>query len=330
MRVTLVFRHKNPHFFSLERVFARLEPELGRVVQLDRFVVPKLGVSPKNVLAAFFFSRKRGSSSNVYHVTGDIHYVVFGLPRRRTLLTVHDCVFLYQNSGIKRRVLKWLFLDGPVRRCRMVSAISEATRQDILKFTGCAPEKVVVIPNPVSESIAFVPRPFRSERPVILFLGITPNKNLLRVIPALEGVDCFLHVIGVLPAAEKELLAQHRIDYRQSAHLSDQELAACYADADLVLFPSTFEGFGLPIVEGQKAGRPVITSDLEPMRGIANGSACLVDPFSVESIRAGVLRVIDDGRFRDGLVEAGFRNVLRYDAAVIAHQYISCYQQLLD
>ncbi len=289
MKAALIFRHKNPDFFSIERVFSDLEEELGKMATLEKLVVPHLGVSFRNVIAAYVFSRN--NRSDVYHITGDIHYVAFGLPRRRTLLTIHDCVFLYQTRGIKRRILKQLFLDGPVRRCALVTTISEATRRDILRFTGCAPEKVVVIPNPVSGSIANVPRPFRSGHPVILFLGITPNKNLLRVIPALEGIDCQLHIVGVLPQVEKDLLSRHGIDYRQSAHLTDRELAACYADADLVLFPSTFEGFGLPILEAQKAGRPVITSDLSPMKEIAAGTACLVavhtDLFSTVQVRFG-------------------------------------------
>lgn len=326
MKAALVFRKKNPAFFSIERVFSGLEEELGKKVTIDRFVVPRLGVSLRNILAAAFYFKK--NRSDIYHVTGDIHYVVFGLPRRRTLLTIHDCVFLRQTRGIKRLILKKLFLDGPVRWSALVTTISEASRQDIVRYTGCPPDKVVVIPNPVNELIRYQPQAFREKQPVLLFVGVTPNKNLLRVISALENIPCQLHIVGQLPEAEKKLLQQHEINYRQSIKLSDQELAACYSEADLVLFPSTFEGFGLPILEGQKAGRPVITSDLSPMKDVAAGAACLVDPYSVESIRAGVCKVIQDRSYREELVAAGFLNVQRFDAAAIADQYLSCYQKI--
>ena len=266
----------------------------------------------------------------VYHVTGDVHYAILGLPGKRTVLTIHDCVFLQEVSGFKRIVLKWLWLTAPVRRAAIVTTISEKSKKEIIEYTGCRPDKIVVIPNSIGEPIYHDKREFNGQCPVILFIGSTPNKNLLRVIPALQGIPAHLHIVGEIPEEARLLLQEHSIDHSMSVRLNEAELAACYNKADLVLFPSTYEGFGLPILEAQKAGRPVVTSDLSPMKEVAGGAACLVDPFSIESIRSGILKVIQDGSYRDELVRKGKENVRQYDRETIAGQYLACYRKLIN
>jgi glycosyltransferase involved in cell wall biosynthesis len=105
-------------------------------------------------------------------------------------------------------------------------------------------------------------------------------------------------------------------------------MPSLYAQADMVLFASTYEGFGLPIIEAQATGRPVVTSRVTAMPEVAGEGACLVDPYDVSSIRNGVLRVLDDGSYRDSLVHLGFENVRRFEPSLIASQYARLYEEV--
>jgi len=272
--------------------------------------------------------RARRHQSDVNHVTGDVHYLTFMLDRRRTVLTVHDLVLLERHSGIKRRLLWLLWYWLPVRRSCAVVTISEATRAALIASTGCDPKKVHVIHNNVSQEFRPAPRVFDAVKPRILQLGTGLNKNLDRVAAAVAGIACRLVVIGPLSDAQRALLRRHGIDHENHVALSREELVAQYAEADLLVFASTYEGFGLPIIEAQATGRPVVTSNIPPMPEVAGDAACLVDPLDVASIRAGILGVIQDAEYRRRLVEAGHRNVQRFRADAVAERYAALYRQV--
>jgi glycosyltransferase involved in cell wall biosynthesis len=136
-------------------------------------------------------------------------------------------------------------------------------------------------------------------------------------------------IIGRLDENLKQLLAQHQIRYENHRNVSEDEVVSLYQSVDLVAFASTLEGFGMPILEAQATGRPVLTSNCTSMPDVAGAGALLVDPYSVASIRAGLLRLIEDEAYRQELITSGQDNIRRFSSEAIAARYLELYESLL-
>lgn len=309
--------------------------EASFLTMLEAFE-PLMGYRPEVVVAPVhsmgFWSRiqivraLRKARRKVNHITGDIHFAILAFPSRGSILTVHDCGFMDHRNPVARFIL-WLFwLKLPLAHAQVVVAISEATKADLIRFTGCRAEKIRVIPTLIKTHFTPSPKSFPVQKPRILHIGMAHNKNLLRHIEALAGIDCTLHIIGKISAEVQAHLQDFAIDYYNEYDLTDAQVQAAYHDCDLLLFASTLEGFGMPILEAQTVGRPVVTSNLSSMPEVAGTAACLVDPLSVASIREGVQRVIHDAPYREGLIAAGFENVKRFQAETVARAYGEVYE----
>ena len=312
--------------FSVERYYADVRSHLPADIQVKTRVNRFFS---QGILQRLFDAWLAAwCQKDVNHVLGDVHYLTYFMHRRRTVLTILDCVTLEHSSGIKLALL-WLFWFWlPVKRSVAIVTISEATRKQVLQYTGCDPEKVRVIYCNVSDEFQPRPQPFNAACPSILHIGISRNKNLDRHAEALAGLKCRLVVVGQLSDKQHAVLQKHRIQYENFCFLSREEVVRRYIECDLLLFASTYEGFGLPIVEAQKVGRPVVTSNAWSMPEVAGDAACLVDPLDVQSIRNGVLRVISDAGYRESLVSQGFKNVIRFSASVIAEEHAALYREI--
>lgn len=316
--------------FSIHRVFAPLIPLLKEESEA-LFVneAPAKGASPVALLQNLWWAFRHHRRGEICHITGDVHYLLFALPFARRVVTVHDLIILrLGGSPLWRWLRRKIWLSWSLPLADKVVCISENTRRELLEVCALDPQKVVVVYNPVDPIFQPFPKAFDTEQPRILHIGTNWNKNVDRTIEALRGIPCTLVIVGELSEAQHAALRQAQIAYENPIGLSDKEMKSQYERCDIVSFPSLFEGFGMPIIEGQAVGRPILTSEIAPLTEVAADTACYVQPESIESIRQGFLRIIEDASYRESLIAKGFENVKRFTAPHIASQYLAVYRSL--
>lgn len=328
MKRTVCFVHrKSADTPSIERVFAVLEPEFKKAsVEVVNIRLP-FGNGVFGMFANLLLFRP--PKADIYHVTGHVHYIALRLPAAQTLLTVHDLGILRNRRGLRRQLIKKLYFDWPFRKLKLITAISGATKDDILASTTCRPEKIKVIYDPLEPAmLSYSALDFNSEAPTVLQVGTAPHKNLESVIDAVRGTACKLLIVGKPNRALIDRLNESGVDHELTVAEDDEQMRAIYDRSDVLTFCSTFEGFGLPIIEAQARGLSVITSNRPPMNEVAGNGAVLVDPNSTEEIRVALNKLSADDSFRETLVKSGKQNIERYDATKIAGEYLELYEQL--
>lgn len=327
LRLTYFHRYPRTANFSIERLFADVRRALPANVQarvaISRFPSSGIWRRTYNVLEAAF------RQGDVNHITGDVHFLAYLLRGSRTLLTITDLVSMHRLSGWRKGCLLFLWYWLPVRRAALISVISESTRQELLRYVRVDPRRIRVVYCPVSDAFQPSAKAFANDRPVILQLGTGRNKNVEGVAQALKGLPCVLRIIGRLSESQTRVLRDCGIAYSAAAAIPDAQIVEEFRACDLLVFASTYEGFGMPIIEAQATGRPVVTSNLLSMPEVAGGAACLVDPYDPRSIRAGIEQVVHNREYREALVVGGFRNIERFRPAAIAEQYVAIYRELV-
>lgn len=311
---------------SIERLFEAVRGAMSPRWTVEVAVSPRYssGIGPRirNLAAA---RRRKG---DVHHIVGDVHYLAIALPAERLVLTIHDCVSLNRLVGVTREVFRRLWYVGPARRAAVLTTISEFSRRELAAWIGPDAERAIVVPNCVRDEFQPCRRPFDEKAPVVLQIGTGPNKNVERVAAALVGTPCRLHIVGRLDDQQRRAIGATGVSFNELGFLSDAALVSEYRKADLIVFASLYEGFGLPILEAQATGRPVITSERCSMPEVAGGGATFVDPEDIGSIRQAVKRLVNDGTLRARCVEAGFENVRNYRSEVVARRYEAVYDRV--
>jgi glycosyltransferase involved in cell wall biosynthesis len=252
---------------------------------------------------------------DVYHAP---HYVLPILTRGRRVVTIHDCIHLMFPQYLPYRFAKTYaraMLYSATRRADRILTVSESSKRDILRFFSVKPEKISVIYNaidehfrvsPTDEAVERVRGRYQLQDPFVLYVGnVKPHKNVERLIDAFallrrRGVDGLkLVIIGdeiskfqtLRRAVHRHKLHKH---VRFLGFVPDDTLSVLYRLAGVFVFPSLYEGFGLPPLEAMACGAPVITSNVSSLPEVVGDAALLVDPYSSEAIADAIWKVLSD------------------------------------
>lgn len=326
LKVVHFMRRPRSGIFSVEQLHADIRSNLDDTISVD--------VRENKYFSSGLFKRLADAvtairyQGDVNHVTGDTHYITFFLRRKTTILTILDCVPLERSRGVKFWLLWFFWFWLPEKCSSQIVVISEATKKQVVRHLNCDPRKIRVIHCNVSDEFKAHTKCFDENSPRILHIGTSENKNLERHIEALSQLSCTLVVIGELSSAQLAILETSGLKYENLSNLSREDVVNEYRRSDLLLFSSLYEGFGLPILEAQSVGRPVITSNIWSMPEVAGRGAVYVDPYSIESIRSGVIKVINSPEYRKNLIRLGFENSKKFTAKDIGAQYVRLYQEV--
>jgi len=225
---------------------------------------------------------------------------------------------------------KIIWITLPIYFSKAVFFSSEITKKRVKEVTKLKKKQNFIAKLCSNLEFKNTGKRTRLKTPYILHVGTAKHKNLRTVIKSVEEIECKLLIIGELSESDLSLLNNKKIKFKNFINISKTELEDLYMKADLLIFPSLHEGFGLPIVEAQAANLPVITSNISPMIEVSGEGAVLIDPLNVESMTRSINKILSDSEFTKKLVKKGSENAKAYSAKLVASEHLNYYQQILN
>lgn len=311
--------------YSIEGIFNNLKEYLSSH-DIKFLYVPYYKTNIIEIIKNIVFILK--FRNNVIHITGDINYLAI-FSGRKTILTIHDLNILELRKGIRKFIIKLLWFYLPCKKAKIITVISNETKNNLIQLFPFTKNKIVVIYNPIDKDFFPSLKLFNSECPVILHIGTKLNKNLYRVIEAIKEIKCKLIIVGKLDSSSNQKLNDYNINYENYFHISKNQIKKLYDICDIVCFPSLSEGFGMPIIEANAIGRAVLSSNISSMPEIAGNAAFLINPNSINDIRNGLMELIKNEELRKTQIDNGFINIKRFEPEYIALQYLALYKSFI-
>ena len=294
-------------------------------------------------------SKAIASSVNLFHATDHLIPNIAGVP---TVATIMDLIPLLHPEWIKsnlRPLKSWLFKQSILKADHIIT-ISQHSRQDLIQHLNIAPERISVTPLGVDP--AYFQRVDSKQREMVLkkhqlpqgfflFIGtLQPRKNLLRTLQAFKELpanvrrDHPLVIVGRDGWNNGDLLPQLEAleqagEGRWLRYLPQTDVFALLQSARALVFPSLYEGFGLPLVEAFAAQCPVIASNSSSLREVAADAAWEINPHSVDSIHAAMRAVLTDAALRKRKVHSGLQRARQYTWHECARQTLDVYTKVL-
>lgn len=331
MEIVYFHRRGGKGKVSIEENFKPIINAISTSNSVKTFRVPYSGSNPYNLIRNIIFIWKHSTRIGVNHITGDIHYGILGLIGKKSVLTIHDDYAMRKvHHGVIDKFYKWLFwIYFPIKYADAPICTTPATLDNIRKYYNSSKLQVITH-HVVPDSLVPIYKPFCKECPRFLQVGTDVNKNLETTLRTIAKIRCKLVVLKPMSEEQKALAMRLKIDYENKYDLPYEEVIKEYQRCDIVLFPSLYEGLGVPIFEGQAAGKPVITTNKDPMKWVAgDGAVLLNDPLDTNEYLEKLLKLINDDDFRNNIIVKGVQNAKRFSLNEAVQKYDFLYKTLI-
>lgn len=288
----------------------------------------------------------RRHALDVLHAPVNVIPVLTGTP---SVVTIHDLAFHHfprQYPAAKQRYLR-MMTRLSVRRATRVIAVSEATRRDVIDVYGCPPERVVTVPNGVSDEFRPLPDEeiarFRQAEgltePFLLFLGtLQPRKNLetlLRAYARVQAESGWRLVVAGATGWSYDPVFQTARDLgladvvRFAGYVPPERLPLWYNAAGMLVYPSLYEGFGLQLVEAMACGTPVIAADTSSLPEVVGNAGLLAAPRDVDGFARAIVSLARSPDMREDLRARGLRRAALFSWAATADRTLAVYREAI-
>lgn len=276
-------------------------------------------------------------------------FVVPFLKSCKNIITIYDLAFLAspESFTIITRLYFKIFLTPSIYLADHIIAISQATKKDIIKYFKINPEKISIVYGALSPSIKKVinknilqetKKKYNLPDKYILFTGlISPRKNIVRALHAYARIHIEIPHKFVITGKKgwlyndvfktvKKLNLEKKVIF--TGYVPDNDLCALYTLSDIFIFPSLYEGFGLPILEAMTCDAPVITSNISSMPEVAGNAALLVNPYNIQEITEAIKKLYTDKKLRQTLIKKGRNQIKKFTWKKSAQETLKIYEKL--
>lgn len=332
MEISFFIRSKQKGI-SIRKHFTPLIEEIGKTESVKTHYMPEAHFSIKGIVKNLIYTFKHRNKKGINHITGDCNYIIFALYGCKTVLTIHDLGFYNPNAHglnkIKNGLLYYFQIYWPIKIADKVIAITEKTKEEILKTVPY--NRNIDIARHISvDAFPYTPKEINKEEVIIFQSGTGPQKNLETTIKAVASLHLKMVIIRRMTEKQIELAKDVGLNYENLFDLTDEEMTYEYQRSDIVCMPSLYEGFGAMVIEAQATGRPVITTNIEPMKSVSGGAAYfLKDPKDENELKNAINKIINEDNFRNNLISDGLKNAEKYMLKNCALDHISIYQSLV-
>lgn len=323
-----IFYPKNS--ISIKKSFEPLVCSLKQTNEVHEFILPFEGANPINNWRNILFVRSHRLTDGINHIAGDAHYCILGLIGAPSVLTIHDDYAMRKAThgwlGKMQKYIFWILL--PIKYATKVICITESTKKNILRYYNTSKLQVITH-HCLNEEFKYCPKDFNMDCPSILQCGADHHKNLDVLIRAIQGLKCKLIVLTKMYPEHCQLADDLGVDYINYYNISNKDVVDLYKSSDIVTFASSYEGFGMPIIEAQCTGRVLITTNKEPMNWVAgeNGAIFINNPRDVNEYRNALIEAISNEERRNVKIQNGLRNVERFSLDKVLKQYTQIYTE---